>query len=692
MGSCQSNAAVGQQIHPLLPMWVLSVHDFLSMDLPIAKHEELFANGKLSRRKSDDYCIFVSHQWISSSHPDPTGQQLGVLQKCLRKLCDGSIDVVNDPSSQFLGDYKRMTKTQRARVRDGYIWLDWISIPQDCTTGLENDMSVSSDDEEDNSNEPPNTASPRSSFLSIPGVTPNRRSPSKSEGSTPGSSPPRSSNSTVSNRSFRFRSPGRKLLLGSDQEKYIQSIPSFVQACQVFVALVPQVRHFETHDTCNFSSWFTRGWCRAEMWCKMLLGNQDMPIVVISAADVADFARPVNWVDCLPHEGHFSFSTDRQLVQTIFEQMLDYKLENLLADGKKALHTYRYFLARKELLLSQRPKRRTLGDFLRDFQFPSIEVAKKTSGMGPVCCAALSGDVRLLYNLLNAGFPAEKVITADFSEIGLPSGFTSTFLAVMQSWRTPDVLQTMLQHQIDPNATTKGVPLLACARTAADVELLVNYRADVHLRAAPLKVPILALASGENKPEAIAKLLECRADPTGPTKGGLGTTNALAFCAFNAASNPHALEVAKLLVKAKTDVNQQCQPGGILKCAEVGCRTYMQFAKPKSTLIMFMAEVTTTPLGFACLAGCSEYVEFLLQARADMNIKNARGHTPLQLAQRQAVKDVLQAYQCAKSQGHELRLEDADLESRWDDREEMPVDEENSWEVPANEYDRFPTL
>lgn len=26
--------------------------------------------------------------------------------------------------------------------------------------------------------------------------------------------------------------------------------------------------------------------------------------------------------------------------------------------------------------------------------------AKKTSGMGPVCCAALSGDVRLLYNLL----------------------------------------------------------------------------------------------------------------------------------------------------------------------------------------------------------------------------------------------------------------------------------------------------
>ena len=43
----------------------------------------------------------------------------------------------------------------------------------------------------------------------------------------------------------------------------------------------------------------------------------------------------------------------------------------------------------------------------------------------------------------------------------------------------------------------------------------------------------------------------------------------------------------------------------------------MQIAKPKSTLIIFMAEQTTTPLGFACLAGCIEYVEFLLQARAE---------------------------------------------------------------------------
>ena len=35
------------------------------------------------------------------------------------------------------------------------------------------------------------------------------------------------------------------------------------------------------------------------------VGDQDLPMVVIAAPDLADFARPVNWVDCMPHEGVF---------------------------------------------------------------------------------------------------------------------------------------------------------------------------------------------------------------------------------------------------------------------------------------------------------------------------------------------------------------------------------------------------
>lgn len=47
---------------------------------------------------------------------------------------------------------------------------------------------------------------------------------------------------------------------------------------------------------------------------------------MISGGDKADFARPVNWVDCLPHEGDFSYDGDLSLVTSIFEQALAYKL------------------------------------------------------------------------------------------------------------------------------------------------------------------------------------------------------------------------------------------------------------------------------------------------------------------------------------------------------------------------------
>ena len=41
---------------------------------------------------------------------------------------------------------------------------------------------------------------------------------------------------------------------------------------------MPPVPHWDTGQICNYSSWFTRGWCRTELWCKMMLGNQDCQV------------------------------------------------------------------------------------------------------------------------------------------------------------------------------------------------------------------------------------------------------------------------------------------------------------------------------------------------------------------------------------------------------------------------------
>ena len=94
-------------------------------------------------------------------------------------------------------------------------------------------------------------------------------------------------------------------------------------------------------------------------------------------------------------------------------------------------------------------------------------------------------------------------------------------------------------------------------RTARDVQ-----RADVNGACWSLPAPFLALASGENMPLAIAQLLRCCASPNVlPHDLSLGRHSALSFVTLNAASNPHALAVAGLLLHAREDIHFRGDPG-----------------------------------------------------------------------------------------------------------------------------------
>lgn len=585
MGCCATH--IHQEIEPFIIMWVLKVSDFLQMELPLPKHEELQAHGLLYPRGVRSYCIFVSHQWLSLDHPDPEGEQLLVLQKCLQNICNGTIPVQNDIASQFFGDYRILSKEQRNQVREGFIWLDWVSIPQ---------IETFHDDDPDDE------------------ISAAKRQ--------------------RSSRTFAYSAPARRR---SDQEDFILSIPSFVQACQVFVALVPPIKHKDSNQICNYSSWSKRGWCRTELWCKMMLGNMDMPVLLISGEFEADFARPVNWVDCVPHEGEFSVSTDRGVVNSIFEQALSHQLTWL--EHEADLSLYRYFLARKDTLIGTTPQRRTMAEFLEDFGYKSLKAAKKSS-FSPVAAAALSGDVDVLKLLLEARCSVDKPFKT-MPEVGIVNGLTSMHIVVMQAWRSPQILKVLLEEKANPNLSTRGVPLLACCRTAKDVELLVRYQADACKRAWPLNVPVVALASGENtRREVIAKLLECRASPNGPRVAGLGIAQPLSFVCLNASSNSHAVETAQLLLAARADVNQQCSASGLLYGMELLHRTYIQFVKA-SFFIEATAEWSTSPLGIACLFGCRQLVELFLDAKGDVNLKNSRGRTPLQLARSEEIRQIL---------------------------------------------------
>ena len=59
-------------------------------------HQDLLAAGKLVEVKPDDTeteVVFCSHQWTSFDAPDPTMDQLKVLQSVIRKLMAGKTEV-----------------------------------------------------------------------------------------------------------------------------------------------------------------------------------------------------------------------------------------------------------------------------------------------------------------------------------------------------------------------------------------------------------------------------------------------------------------------------------------------------------------------------------------------------------------------------------------------------------------------
>ena len=79
------------------PMWTVPLETLMSMTT-IRPHQELLTEGALVKYHSDlGQAIFVSHQWLSSTHPDPDCKQLKVLQEALRNLLSGAARVFTPP-------------------------------------------------------------------------------------------------------------------------------------------------------------------------------------------------------------------------------------------------------------------------------------------------------------------------------------------------------------------------------------------------------------------------------------------------------------------------------------------------------------------------------------------------------------------------------------------------------------------
>ena len=118
-------------IEMLYPMWLMPVHEFMTLS-ELRPHQELVAAGKLVKWDAAmKNVFFLSHQWTSFDRPDHSTTQLRTVQKALVRMLCGKLpktapqfeDAIRLPSK-----VKISPANWKELVPHTLIWLDFISV------------------------------------------------------------------------------------------------------------------------------------------------------------------------------------------------------------------------------------------------------------------------------------------------------------------------------------------------------------------------------------------------------------------------------------------------------------------------------------------------------------------------------------------------------------------------------------
>lgn len=422
----------------------------------------------------------------------------------------------------------------------------------------------------------------------------------------------------------------------------VQSIPFYVDSCKLFLALVPTLPHNDFEDvSCNYCTWLDRGWCRLEIWCNLLSHNREAPMILVRDADQAEFAMPIHWVHSSAQEGNFAVESDREKVAQVMRTAFRSKLASLKGN-REQVDLFRYLAAVQYRLLQLPCPSLSLESFVDHFGFEKPELTA-SQGMVPLACAVLSEDLEMVERLVTQYSAQLDVRLPGIAEVGLTRGRTPLHLAAMTGG---PMVRQLLQLRADPNGcNTVGMSALGYSRSCEAVEVFLEQQADVNYTAPPGGLTPLAVASLFCAPTPVVQLLiRRRADVNHRGYGGAAAP--LTCLAVPADGNPCLAEQVRCLVAGRADVNLCGEPTGALRVFELACRA-TSCIRTQSSLERIFAEISTTPLGFACLLGREPLVQLLLEQRADPEIRNNRGHAALELAKRDTVQLLLQNFQLA---------------------------------------------
>lgn len=422
----------------------------------------------------------------------------------------------------------------------------------------------------------------------------------------------------------------------SDAARAVQSIPAYVENCDLFLALVPELVHTDTKNACNYATWLSRGWCRAELWCRVLSNRKDTRLIVIFSAKEALFISPMDWQRNLISDGMFTVESDREVVAKLGEMALTGKIQSLLRWG--CLDDYRFYLSLQQKLLDQTKQTSDLPSFLEHFKFPSMEAAvKDQSGMTGMLCAILSSDVEILETLVQQKANVNGRVT------GLRHlGYSDTVTLLMVALYSGQDLQ-----MVSKLMTLKADPNLACVSDSGSiittswlvcrpdyVQVLLEYRADFNTSNALVGVV------GNGSVETVQALLEARCDPMNVPANGFGP---MISTGFFGRGNHHACDNMKLLLAARGDANERAEPKGQLywDCLKAQVCVKLHGLDKCGVYQRQLASLPgATALSIAAVMGDKALVQLLLEHDAE-HIKNERGDSPEDLARAGGHTDLL---------------------------------------------------
>lgn len=596
-------------------MYVIPVRKLMQMSKFLV-HREMLEKGFLEEftPRTKGKVIVVSHEWLSYVHPDPNQEHFFTLKRVLDRLGNGEVNRVEDYwlHSVMFRSVGITAKEWKNDFDNMYIWIDYCCIPQ-----IEVD------------------ANPE----------------------------------TIHQSSLA-----------------VQSIAAYVERSSLLLVLAPVCIHAETGRSCNFASWRRRGWCRMEMMTAILSSNK-VRIMVCTGAEATPFLMhpfeaprlPVGDGDfsccALGHKlGGATLTCDKKRLRGVLEEMLQAKVGTLKADGLVVERLWyasmqQHFLRNlpeKEVFSLQADQAQSSHYFpegeedvekLHNFLQRRLSTGRqgadalrrtlgwtnfddqrcRSTGCTLMMCAAIADSppaIRELAakdknNTVNIGLRKQYYHLAFMWKGVRPLGAAMAF----SSWET---VAALLDCGADPKLKcSNGMDSLffaCCIGNLTNIQgwfrRFPNWDMERRIPIMGMNIFCAATCSGTNKGPVVKHLVEARGELCDPKRWG-GKSALLSLLANNEDSQTEALQI---LLDSGCEVNEKWTPHTSLFSAALKAVRLAGKALPDRPLAELSVLEGSTALHFASKRGDVDMVRQLVLAGADVQIRNAQGKRPIDVA------------------------------------------------------------